>query len=73
MIPRKTIEELINKHILLEKDLSSVKIDKKLLRKTDIKFQIPNSKKFRNKTGWKPEIRIGKSIDFLLSETKKLA
>ncbi len=30
MIPRKTIEELINKHILLEKDLSSVKIDKKL-------------------------------------------
>ena len=30
MIPRKTIEELISKHGLLEKDLSSVKIDKKL-------------------------------------------
>ena len=30
MIPRKTIEELISKHALLEKDLSSVKIDKKL-------------------------------------------
>ena len=30
MIPRKTIEELINKHSLLEKDLSSVNIDKKL-------------------------------------------
>jgi peptide chain release factor 1 len=29
MIPRKTIEELISKHALLEKDLSSVKIDKK--------------------------------------------
>ena len=29
MIPRKTIEELISKHILLEKDLSSAKIDKK--------------------------------------------
>ena len=30
MIPRKTIEELICKHSLLEKDLSSVNIDKKL-------------------------------------------
>ena len=30
MIPRKTIEELISKHSLLEKDLSSIKIDKKL-------------------------------------------
>ena len=29
MIPPKTIEELISKHILLEKDLSSTKIDKK--------------------------------------------
>ena len=30
MIPLKTIEELIRKHSLLEKDLSSGKIDKKL-------------------------------------------
>ena len=30
MIPQKTIEELINKHSLLEKDLSSGKVDKKL-------------------------------------------
>ena len=30
MIPQKTIEDLINKHSLLEKDLSSGKIDKKL-------------------------------------------
>ena len=29
MIPRKTIEEIISKHALLERDLSSVKIDKK--------------------------------------------
>ena len=32
MIPLKTIEELISKHSLLEKDLSSGKMDKKLLR-----------------------------------------
>ena len=30
MIPQKTIEELIAKHTMLEKDLSSVDIDKKL-------------------------------------------
>ena len=30
MIPLKTIEDLINKHSILEKDLSSGKIDKKL-------------------------------------------
>ena len=29
MIPKKTIEELINKHAYLEKDLSSEKIEKK--------------------------------------------
>ena len=30
MIPLKTVEDLINKHSVLEKDLSSGKIDKKL-------------------------------------------
>ena len=30
MIPKKTIEDLVKKHIALEKDLSSVEIDKKL-------------------------------------------
>ena len=29
MIPSKKIEELINRHLVLEKDLSSGKIDKK--------------------------------------------
>ena len=33
MIPQKTIEELINKHSILEKDLSSGSIDKKSLQK----------------------------------------
>ena len=33
MIPQKTIEELINKHLNLEKDLSSGEIDKKNLLK----------------------------------------
>ena len=31
MIPQKTIEELITKHSILEKDLSSGSIDKKII------------------------------------------
>ena len=38
MIPRKTIEELISKHTLLEKELSSVKIDKKLFAEKSKEF-----------------------------------
>jgi peptide chain release factor 1 len=30
MIPNKTVEELINKHSMLEKDLASGKVDKKI-------------------------------------------
>ena len=43
MIPQKTIEELIDKHSSLEKDLSSGKIDKALFTEKskdyDLKFQ----------------------------------
>ena len=40
MIPRKTIEELIKKHSLLEKDLSLGKIDRNFLRKNQKNMQI---------------------------------
>ena len=51
MIPRKTIEELINKHSLLEKDLSSSKVDKKLFAEkskeyADLNEIIQNAKKY---------------------------
>ena len=40
MIPQKTIEELINKHSILEKDLSTGNIDKKCLLKNQKNIQI---------------------------------
>ena len=40
MIPLKTIEDLINKHSSLEKDLSSGELDKKLLLKNQKSMQI---------------------------------
>ena len=48
------------------------KLDKKLLRKSDIGYQIPNSEKFYKKTRWKPEISINDSIKYLIDETRKL-
>ena len=39
MIPQKTIEELINKHSVLEKDLSLGKIDKNSLLKNPKNIQ----------------------------------
>tara|TARA_B100000900_G_scaffold157206_2_gene133628 strand:- start:533 stop:1606 length:1074 start_codon:yes stop_codon:yes gene_type:complete len=51
MIPQKTIEELINKHSLLEKDLSSGKIDKKIFAEkskeySDLNEIINDAKKY---------------------------
>ncbi len=51
MIPHKTIEELISKHSLLEKDLSSGKIDKKLFAEkskeyADLNEIIQDAKKY---------------------------
>ena len=51
MIPNKTIEDLIYKHSLLEKDLSSCKIDKKLFAEkskeySDLNEIIKNAKKY---------------------------
>ena len=53
MIPLKTIEELIKKHSLLEKDLSSGKIDKKLFAEkskeyADLNEIIQDAKKYIN-------------------------
>ena len=51
MIPRKTIEELINKHSILEKDLSSGNVDKKLFAEkskeySDLNEIIEGAKKY---------------------------
>ena len=51
MIPEKTIEELINKHSILEKDLSSGEIDKKFFAEkskeySDLNEIIEDAKKY---------------------------
>ena len=51
MIPKKTVEEIIAKHLLLEKDLSSGKIDKKFFAEkskeySDLNEIIEDAKKY---------------------------
>ena len=53
MIPNKTIEELINKHSMLEKDLASGTIDKKIFAEkskeySDLNEIVENAKKYMN-------------------------
>lgn len=42
------------------------KIDKNLLRKTDVTLQIPDSSKFKKHTGWKPIVSFEKSLSKFL-------
>ena len=53
MIPNKTIEELINKHSMLEKDLASGTVDKKIFAEkskeySDLNEIVENAKKYIN-------------------------
>ena len=47
------------------------KLDKKLLRPTDVTLQIPNCKKFQKDTGWKLKIPFKKSVKKLLTDCRK--
>lgn len=44
------------------------KVDKNLLRKTDVTLQIPDVKKFKKQTKWKPIVKFEDSVNSLLNE-----
>ena len=55
MIPKKTIEDLINKHSILEKELSSGNVDKKFFAEkskeySDLNEIVEDAKKYISKT-----------------------
>ncbi len=73
MIPLKTVEELISKHSLLEKDLSSGKIDKKLFAEkskeyADLNEIIQDAKKYISYE--KNRLEIQKILDDKNSDTE---
>lgn len=66
-IYRITVKNLLNKLISLSKVKISTKLDKKLLRPSDVTLQIPNNNKFLKQTKWKPKISVDDSIKKLLN------
>ena len=46
------------------------KVNRKLLRKTDIKKQIPNSNKFKKDTGWKVNKSLSNILENFLNEIR---
>ncbi len=78
MIPSKTIEELINKHSNLEKDLSSGKIDKKLFAEkskeyADVNEVIDNAKRYVSYKKEKGELKKILEDNHVDEELKKMA
>tara|TARA_B100001013_G_C24528460_1_gene409796 strand:- start:451 stop:879 length:429 start_codon:yes stop_codon:yes gene_type:complete len=57
------------------KSLSNVKILSKLnpglLRPTDVTLQIPDTRKFKKHTGWKPKYTVAQSLNMLLDFWRK--
>lgn len=64
---KKFLNELIN----LSSKKIETRVNKKFLRKTDIKKQIPNSQKFKKKTGWKNNSNFTKSLKIFLDEIRE--
>jgi len=63
-----TIGEMLNKLLNLStrKDII-IKVDPVRLRPSDVTLQIPDTSKFRNETGWKPEVSFDKTLENLLN------
>jgi nucleoside-diphosphate-sugar epimerase len=51
-----TIEEILNKLIEYSSKEIKYKVDKELLRPSDVTLQIPDTNKFFNLTKWQPKI-----------------
>ncbi len=78
MIPQKTIREIINKHSILEKDLASGKIDKKLYAEkskeySDLNEIIDNAKKYMSYEKDKEELEKILQDSSVDKELSKLA
>jgi len=63
-----TIQEIIDYMISISSFRGNIeiKVDKSRLRPIDADLQVPNTKKFRSHTGWKPMIKYKKTLSDLL-------
>ena len=66
-----TISQYLNELKKISKVKIFTKIDKKLLRLSDIKFQVPSCLKFKKHTGWKENISYKNSIKKILNTCRE--
>lgn len=67
-----TVGDMLNKLLKLSsrKDIK-IEIDPDRLRPSDVTLQIPDTSKFRNETGWKPETPFDNTLENLLNYWRK--
>lgn len=65
-----SVKNFLNKLIKLSNKMIETKPNKKLFRPQDISLQIPNSKKFKKHTSWRPKVSLKDSIIKLLNECR---
>tara|TARA_B100002051_G_scaffold273106_2_gene311211 strand:+ start:785 stop:1768 length:984 start_codon:yes stop_codon:yes gene_type:complete len=70
-IHKHSVGEILNKLIKLSNHKIITKLNKKLLRPKDIDYQIPDFKKFRNHTKWRPKYKIDESLIYMMDEIRK--
>jgi len=63
-----TIGEMLNRLLKFSKVKNiGVEVDKSRLRPSDVTLQIPCIDKFQKATGWKPEIKLEKTLEDTLN------
>jgi len=62
-----TIGEALEMLLLFSKMKFEIKVDPELLRPSDVTLQIPCIDKFKNATGWEPEIPLEKTLSDMLA------
>ena len=66
-----SVELVLKKLISLSKKKIILRKDKKLFRPVDVDKQLPNSKKFRRDTKWKPKVNLTRSLESLLNDIRQ--
>lgn len=62
-----TIRKALEKLLSMSKTKCAVEVDPALIRPSDVTLQIPSTEKFKNETGWEPEISLEKTLEDILN------
>ena len=61
------VGEALDMLLSLSREKFNIKVDQSLIRPSDVTLQIPCSDKFKNDTGWEPEIPLEKTLGDMLN------